>query len=505
MSISETIEIERKYAAPARNAVPKLDALPAVDRVRRRRATTLQAQYFDTDDLTLIGAHVTLRKRVGGIDEGWHLKLPAQGYRHELHSPLTDSDDVPDAFLVRLHPLLRGRALRPVVRLTTRRTVHELLDPSGGLLAEVCDDRVESKPDIDGLDEIAWREWEVELHAADPALLDAIEPLLIERGASADVGPSKLARALAHLVPDGPPQPAPPGKKPTVADVAREYLWQEIGRLKDHDAGARLHEPDAVHQMRVAARRLRSVLSSYRDIVGRERSAELRGELKALADSLGGARDSEVMLARLNALLDAQPPETVLGPVRERINDELTARYDEAHADAMKFMSSGRYYALLDALDALVLDWEPAGGTEPAKALRGVFDRDWKRVRGAVHEANEIEDQAEHEHALHEVRKSAKRLRYGMDSAHAVIGKDAKKLAKASAAITEILGDHNDSVITAGVIAALAEKAHARGEDTFTYGRMHAQEQAHASVSREELTQALDTLNELRFDAWKKI
>lgn len=505
MSISETIEIERKYAAPARTAVPKLDVLTTVDRVRRRRAMTLQAQYFDTDDLTLIGAHITLRKRIGGADEGWHLKLPAQGYRHELHAPLTESDDVPEAFLVRLHPLLRGRSLRPVVRLTTKRTVHELLDAAGGVLAEVCDDRVESKPDIAGLDELVWREWEVELQAADPALLDAVEPLLIEAGASTDVGPSKLARALAHLVPEGPPQPEGPGKKPSVADVAREYLWQEIGRLKDNDAGTRLHEPDAVHQMRVAARRLRSVLSSYRDIVGRERSTELRGELKALADSLGGARDSEVMLARLNALLDDQPPETVRGPVRERINEELTTRYDQSHSDAMKFMSSGRYYALLDTLDSLVLDWVPTGGDEPAKALRGVFDRDWKRVRGAVHEATEIEDQAEHEHALHEVRKSAKRLRYGMDSAQPVIGKDAKKLAKASAAITEILGDHNDSVITAGVIATLAEQAYARGEDTFTYGRMHAQEQAHASVSRDELTRALDNLNELRFSAWKKI
>lgn len=505
MSISETIEIERKYAAPTRRAVPKLDVLPAVDRVRRRRAATLEAQYFDTDDLTLIGAHITLRKRVGGADEGWHLKLPAQGYRHELHLPLTESDDVPEAFLVRLHPLLRGRSLHPVVRLSTKRTVHELLDATGGLLAEVCDDRVESRPDIEGLDELSWREWEVELQAADPALLDAIEPLLIERGASADVGPSKLARALAHLVPEGPPQPPSPGKKPTVADVAREYLWQEIGRLKDHDAGSRLHEPDAIHQMRVAARRLRSVLSSYRDIVGRELSARLRAELKALADSLGGARDSEVMLARLNALLDDQPPETVIGPVRERIDEELTARYEQAHAEAMEFMSSARYYELLDGLDSLVLDWEPAGGDEPAKALRGVFDRDWKRVRGAVHEADEIEDQTEHEHALHEVRKSAKRLRYGMDSAHPVIGKDAKKLAKAAAAVTEILGDHNDSVITAELIATLAEQAHARGEDTFTYGRMHAQEQAHASVSRDELSRALDTLNGLRFAAWKKI
>lgn len=506
MTISESHEIERKYTAPPRTAVPKLGELKPVDRVRRRKPVELEAQYYDTADLDLVAHKITLRRRVGGVDEGWHLKLPAVGYRREIHFPLSDGDGVPEAFLTRLHPVLRGRDLAPSIQLTTTRTVHELLDPTGVVLAEVCDDKVRSTPGIDGLEPQEWREWEVELIDGEPELLDQVEPLLVERGASTEVGPSKLARALAHLVPDPRSAPDVPSD-PTVGDVARAYLYREIERLKANDPGARLHEEDAIHQMRVAARRLRSVLSSYRDLVGREVSAELRGELKALADALGDARDSEVMLARLNALIDDQPGQWVQGPVRERINETLKARYDIAHDEAVEFMTRRRYFELLDALDALVDHGEFGADADKrgVKALVRYFDRDWKRLRAAVRLADELEGEPEQEEALHDVRKAAKRLRYGMDSIADVVRPEAKQIAKAASQITEILGDHQDSVITSQMIAELADGAHTRGEHTLTYGRMQVVEETNASVSQDEYRAALETLNDNRFARWKKL
>ena len=505
VSLSESREIERKYAVCPDARVPDLRDLPGVDRIRRRRPVTLQAQYFDTDDLALLRERITLRKRVGGADEGWHLKLPGDGFRRELHVPLTDSNDVPEAFIERLHTVLRGRTPAPLVRLTTVRTIHELLDASGAVLAELCDDQVSSTPDISGVEALQWREWEVELASASVELLAIAEPVLVEAGASTDAGPSKLARALADVAPRARPAIPELGSDPTVAEVARDYLRRESARLKSHDGGVRLHEDDAIHQMRVAARRLRSVLSSYRDIVGRDRSMALRVELKALADALGEARDSEVMLARLNALLDDQPTDRVRGPIRASIDSALRSRYDRAHDQALEFMTSTRYYGLLDALDALVDDWDPAGGAVPANRLGKVFDRDWKRLRGAVLLADAIEETDEHQDALHDVRKSAKRLRYGMDSAYGVMGKDAKRVAKSATQITELLGEHNDSVITAELIGDLADEAFARGEDTFTYGRMQAVEEASAAMSRDALTAAIAQLNEHRFAGWKKL
>lgn len=505
MSVSESREVERKYAVPPTSQVPDLHAVPAVARVRHRPAVTLRAQYFDTADLALLRERITLRKRVGGADEGWHLKLPASGYRRELHAALSDSDAIPQELAVRLHAVLRGRPAEPLVRLTTVRTIHELLDEQGGVLAELCDDQVTSTPDIAGPDVLEWREWEVELGSGDEDLLDAVEPLLLEAGASTDAGPSKLARALADRTPPARAALPAPGRSATVAEVARDYLRRESDRLKARDPGARLHEGDAIHQMRVAARRLRSVLSAYRDIVGRDRSRALRGELKALADALGVARDSEVMRARLNALLDDQPADGLRGPVRARVDEALRARYDRAHDAAVEFMSSPRYYRLLDDLDALVDDWHPSGGDLPADDLGDVFARDWKRLRAAVRLADELDDPDEHQLALHDVRKAAKRVRYGMDSAVGVLGKDAERIAKSASRITEILGDHNDSLITARLIGDLAHEAYARGEDTFTYGRMQAVEESKAALSRDALTGALARLSRHRLPGWKKL
>ena len=506
MSTSETREIERKYAVPDHAVIPPVDHVAPVAEVRAHDAVLLDAQYFDTDDLALIGNKITLRKRTGGADEGWHLKLPGNGFRREIHHPLTDTATVPEALLVHLHAVLRGREVEPVVRLATARTVLDLLDVDGDHLAEICDDLVTSTPQIAGAAPHQWREWEVELRDGDGALLDAVEPILLSAGADTDAGPSKLARALGSLLPSAAPEPAWP-TNPTVSDVARRYLAAESARLKDHDAGVRLHADDAIHQMRVAARRLRSVLSSYRDLLPGDLSQDLREELKALADSLGDARDNEVMLARLQRLLDEQPADRVLGPVRDRIISTLTKRYNDAHAAAMQFMTSSRYYSLLDSLDALAheVDFSDIGDVHASDGLIDVFDRDWKRVRKAVRHADSLQDRAEREEALHDVRKSAKRLRYGMDSVSGVLGRPARKIAKAASVVTEILGDHNDSVITSQVIGELAAEAFARGENTFTYGRMQGIEDAGALVSQDDYRDALRSLDHLRFDQWKQL
>lgn len=512
MGTSETREIERKYAVAADAGLPAIRGVPQVAETRRRAAVRLDAQYFDTDDLVLLAHRVTLRRRTGGTDAGWHLKLPGDGFRREIHHRLTEDDAVPEALLRYLHVRLRGRPVAPVVRLATSRTVVDLLDADGTRLAEICDDEVVSTPQLDGVGPHRWREWEVELHAGDPSLLDAVEPLLLDAGATTDAGPSKLARALEPRTPPAAPDVSWP-PHPSVVDVARRYLAAETARLQEHDPGARIDAPDAVHQMRVAARRLRSVLSSYRDLIGRDRAAWLRSELRALADALGDARDSEVMLARLRRLLDAQPADRVRGPVRERITATLQRRHREALATATQFMTSGRYYALLDALDALVREATPAdddraGDHDAGPAsddLVRVFDRDWKRLRTAVRRAAAVDDGPTRERALHEVRKAAKRLRYGMDSVSGVLGKRARRTARAATAITEILGEHNDRVITAALIGELGGEAFAAGEDSFTYGRMQALEDAGALLSRDDYRAALKRLDKARFRRWKAL
>jgi inorganic triphosphatase YgiF len=127
-------ETETKYDVPAGLALPSLDALAQVDRaVAPAQEDQLEAEYYDTADLRLIRAGITLRRRRGGDDAGWHLKLPAgPDSRREIRLPLGRSASRVPAELSRLvRAWTRGEPLRPVVQMTTRRQRVILLSQSG--------------------------------------------------------------------------------------------------------------------------------------------------------------------------------------------------------------------------------------------------------------------------------------------------------------------------------------------------------------------------------------
>src|SRR5262245_40050572 len=171
---AEVREVERKYDVDWSTPIPDLNTLPGVAQVAEPVEHELGAESVDTEDLALAANRITLRRRTGGDDDGWHLKLPGSGdERDELRRPGgTSARRVPLqlARLVRVHA--RGRALVPVATLRTRRVVHRLLDADGAVLAEVCDDRVSAQAG-DTMQDHTWREWEVELVTGDEALLDA--------------------------------------------------------------------------------------------------------------------------------------------------------------------------------------------------------------------------------------------------------------------------------------------------------------------------------------------
>src|SRR5215471_4024993 len=134
---SEQIEIERKYSVGAEFVMPDLGRAPAVASVTSPRTYHLTAIYFDTPGFRLASARITLRRRTGGTDAGWHLKLPAGAARREVHAPLGAGTDVVPAELADLvSDVTAGQLLRPIARLATARTVRHLVDAAGGVLAE---------------------------------------------------------------------------------------------------------------------------------------------------------------------------------------------------------------------------------------------------------------------------------------------------------------------------------------------------------------------------------
>ncbi|WP_223695136.1 CYTH domain-containing protein [Leifsonia poae] len=196
------IEIERKYDVDDATEPPRLVGAGAVATETEPDTVELVAVYHDTEELTLARHRVAVRIRRGGADEGWHVKLPGEEGRTELHWSLEEGDRPPAELLDLLREQIGDAPLRPIARVTNRRTTVVLQDAAGFALAELCDDHVESENLVAG-GVRAWREWEVELLEGAPdtrsgrtALLDEIERRLLAAGAVVSASSSKLARAL---------------------------------------------------------------------------------------------------------------------------------------------------------------------------------------------------------------------------------------------------------------------------------------------------------------------
>lgn len=195
------IEVERKYSVGADFTMPDLSGVPAVASVTGPRTFHLTAVYFDTPGFHLAMAHITLRRRTGGTDAGWHLKLPAGADRREIHASLSaGTDTVPAELAGLVSGVTGGQPLRPIARLATERTVRHLVDATGEVLAEVADDRVTGS--LPGPAETgwrvagAWREVEVELGSGTLDLLAAVGRLFLAAGAEPSPAASKLSLLL---------------------------------------------------------------------------------------------------------------------------------------------------------------------------------------------------------------------------------------------------------------------------------------------------------------------
>ena len=500
-------EIENKYEVPADFSV---DDRLAVDGVRlgEPQRQELSAVYYDTSDLRLAADKVALRRRTGGHDAGWHVKrYRGAGDRDEVQLPMGRGGAVPAAVSAEVRAVSRGEALRPAVRMTTRRTEWPLLAEDGTVLALVADDDVATEVVADPAAGQRWRELEVELVDGDRALLRAVDKRLRKVGAARSADLAKIARALDGHWPD---PPAPAGPAGSSAAVIGEYVRAQRDAIIEYDPRVRRDEPDAVHKMRVATRRLRSTMKSYRPLWDRAATDHLRAELKWLADVLGKVRDAEVMVARLERSLDELPPELVVGPISARLTGGLRAQAVKDHRALVSALNGRRYAVLLDELDALLAAAPTDKGLRPAKKFVP------RRVRRTVGTVEDLLDQADsaaaggppqpgvldRDTALHEARKAAKQARYAAEAAVPVGGSGAIALATAMEDLQELLGEQHDSVVTRQLLRTTGMQAHAAGENAVTYGVLHGAEAAGARDLEAGLPKARKALRRKKTVGW---
>ncbi|HEY5515167.1 MAG TPA: CHAD domain-containing protein, partial [Pengzhenrongella sp.] len=286
----------------------------------------------------------------------------------------------------------------------------------------------------------------------------------------------------------------------------RSHLRMLRDELLERDPQVRRDEADAVHQMRVATRQLRSALATFRSLQEGEHAEPVRIELGWLGGLLGVARDAEVARARLAELVAAEPAELVLGPVGQRLDADRARAYRAAHQRVLKALDSARYFRLLDGLDALVDAplLTRAAIAPAADVLPNRVHRDFKRLARAVDAARSSPPGPRRDKRLHEARKAAKRTRYAAEAVIPTIGRPAERFAYAAKALQTLLGDHHDSVELRVVLRRVGAAAHRDGEDTFTYGRLHALEQAHAERIEDQLPKLWKQLSANRLRAWMR-
>ncbi|MEU9306144.1 CYTH and CHAD domain-containing protein [Streptomyces sp. NPDC048256] len=482
-------EIERKYESDE-SGLPDLTGVAGVASVLDKGVTELDATYYDTSDLRLASASITLRRRTGGSDAGWHLKLPVgPGVRDEIRAPLSDA--VPDELAGLVRSRIREGQLVPVVRLRSSRDIRELVDARGRLLAEASVDAVRADRQFGGEGSAQWTEIEVELaDGGDPVLLDKVEKRLRKAGVRPSKSASKLARALAETKGGHPrPKDKGPAEPVTAGDHVLAYIRAQRDAIVELDPAVRRDAEESIHDMRVATRRLRSTFRSFRKVLDRKVTDPIAAELKWLAGELGVGRDHEVLAERLDAALDELPSTLVSGPIHERLRTWAKAGEHGSRRRLLGVLDSQRYLTLLDSLDAVVTDPPTlkAAGSKPDKVLAKAVRKDFGKVSALVEEAMEQEPGTDRDLALHEARKKAKRTRYAAETAGPALGGTAKTLVKSMKSLQSLLGDHQDSVMARTTLRELSAVAHAAGESAFTYGVLYAREERRAERAEEAM------------------
>jgi CHAD domain-containing protein len=400
--------------------------------VTASKSAVITAAHYDTKDLRLARWQCTLRRVprnrwIVGV-EGRDVET----FRGGDQPPVEAVD-----FLTAYH---RGARLLPLVtlRIATRRLT---MQDHGGAVVHVDDERTDS---VRNRASGHLRRLTVSAphRARKPAA--SVVRLLRDAGAhDGDLGPAHMLAAA--LEPPAPEVAAfDVSSQSTVADAIRGALGASVTRLIRHDGAVRLgHDAEAVHQARVATRRLRSDLRTFSPLLDERWLADLRRDLSELADDLGRVRDADVLLERLaHAAQDVDDPAAA-----ERVLDVLRADRLRGRRELLGAMERTAYLELLERLiEAASRPRLVRGAGERASTvLPSRVRKNWRKLKRSVQAlpAQPSDDQ------LHMIRIAAKRARYAAEAVAPTSGSEAEHFAEAMADLQTHLGDLHDAVVAA--------------------------------------------------------
>jgi triphosphatase len=430
--------------------------------------------YLDTEDWRMASAGFVLRTRRRGRQDEVTLKdtKPAEG--NGLRQRLEVTEVLPGAGMSalgpdgpvgrRVHAIAGRRPLREILQVRTRRRPFALR--VGGVdAAEIAlDDTLIIVGQ--GQRPMQLRRVEVEVR---PEWLEALEPLVWQLRAACGLQPASLSKFEAGLLAVGATIPAPQdlgtteiGPESSIGELAYAVLRRQLAVLRAKEPGTRLGEdPEELHDMRVATRRLRAALDLFIEVLP-VRARTYRDELSWLAGVLGGVRDLDVQqegmdemaeaVAGWGTLLGSAPDEDPVAILRELLARER----DAARATMLSALDSPRWDRLQRGLAQMAQQGPLRRSTATRlPAVIGVPD-----LVGARHEAvAKAAKRAKKSDAaadFHRLRIRCKRLRYSLEfSAELYEGRTARYIRHLTA-LQDRLGLLQDSEVAAARLAALA-------------------------------------------------
>jgi CHAD domain-containing protein len=498
------LEREVKLGAGPAFHLPDLSGVVEGVAVGPQEAVRLETVYYDTPDLRLARWGVSLRHRAG---EGWTLKLPPRApAAGQPPGQLLERDELtfqggskkpPEAAVAIVRAYVRKAELVPVARLSTLRRRVRLVDGAGARVAEVVDDEVSVR---DGRRVAArFREIEVEVSPQPNGANGIADPLVTRlrgAGAGAPDPTPKHIRALGPRAMEPPEVSSQPVQPDSPArDVIKSVLAESIASLLRHDPLVRTSsDPEAVHQARVATRKLRSNLRTFGPLLDADWTEPLRTELGWLAMGLGAVRDREVLLERLRERAKSLPVSDQKSAAS--LLKILELEIDTLRKKLLSELDSLRYIDLLERLvDAAHAPATLPEGDEPAsKVLPPLAAGPWRRLRSAVRQLPDPPTDPE----LHRIRILAKRARYAAEAVAPVAGSAAAAFARAAAKLQTILGEHQDSVTA----QAWLRSTRVSGRRAFVAGELIAMEHVAAEEARAKWPKAWKALNRKQLRAW---
>lgn len=513
------LEVERKYEFLGAEELPVmidwsvLEGLSAENPVEEH----LEATYFDTNDQDLSRNLVALRRRIGGYDQGWHIKFDDRaGARHEMSFPLlTRAEKMPVQVSAFVRSVTLGDELHEIVSITTDRIRTVLKDSQGVSVAEICEDTVVSHDFSTQIDR-RWKEWEVELLQAGEVepleIFSACETLLFAAGVEPSCSPAKIARALGkdrefearhgngtaseNRQKDQSSQGkrrkhgSSLGKKKAPQD-SLEFISQVLHMLTSNlmlwELKLRAGTPDTVHGMRIGTRQIQSVLLfALRPYARSEQKATeieaLMLSLKKLMKRLSYARDIDILADFLGSV--EVHNDVVTATSREELEEFLAQDDEDAAQDVLRLLDSSEYFDLRVALVNLVKEIDQfikvPLNTENytnkiSRRIRKYLSAYLKGESGTLWEMDpsDFAYSQNYDNALFEIRRDAQAARYCLESfelAGLKLSTDQKKLCNGAQELHEEISVLSDENVIVQWLKSASDRAQSRKKDRLTIG-----------------------------------